>query len=311
MGTARYVGSRLLQGLVVVFGALVVSFGLGAIAGDPADLVAGSFGTTNPRLVEQIRDSLGYGDPLPVRFVHYVADTASLDLGTSYRSGESALRLVMEALPNTLVLVAGALLLGLLIAVPFASWSVLRRERLDDRLLRRGLAIAQGMPDFWLALMLALVFSVSLAWFPTIGFEGPSSLVLPVTALAVPIVPTLVRVIRAELLEVMQRDFVLALRAKGLTEPEIVARHALWNVMPHVITFVALQAGWLVGGTLVIESIFGWPGLGTLLIDAVQAHDLAVVQAAVMVIAVSYVLLNLLADLAVLAIDPRIRVVTA
>jgi ABC-type dipeptide/oligopeptide/nickel transport system permease component len=311
VGTARYIGARLVQGVVVIFGALVVSFFLGVVAGDPSRLVAGAAGIASPEAVEQIRDHLGYGDPLPIRFLRYVLDTLSFDFGTSYRSGESALGLVMDALPNTLVLAAGALLLGLAVAVPLASWSVLRRERLDDRLMRRSLAVTQGMPDFWLALMLALVFSVSLAWFPTVGFEGPSSLVLPVLALTLPIVPTLVRVIRAELLEVMGHDFVLALRAKGLTEPEIVSRHALWNALPHVVTFVALQAGWLVGGTLVIESIFGWPGLGTLLIDATQTHDLALVQAAVVVIATSYVLLNLAADLAVLAIDPRIRVVAA
>jgi ABC-type dipeptide/oligopeptide/nickel transport system permease component len=303
-----YLTSRLGQGAVVVFGALVISFLLGALAGDPADVIAGASGLVTPEQKEAIREQLGYGDPLPVRFLQYVGDTLQADLGTSYRSGEPALGVVLTALPNTLLLVSGALLAAAAIAVPLSLWSALRRERLDDRWMRRALVVTQGMPEFWLALMLVLLFSVLLGWLPSIGFDGPSSMILPVAALAAPLVPTLVRLIRAQLLDVMQLEFVVALRAKGFSDLSIAARHGLRNVLPGMLTFLALQAGWLVGGTLVVESVFGWPGLGSLLLDAVQTRDLALVQAGVLVIALAYVVLNLAADLMVLALDPRVRV---
>ena len=195
------------------------------------------------------------------------------------------------------------------VAIPVSILSVLRRESLADRTLRRGLALAQGVPEFWLALLLVLLFSVTLGWLPSIGASGLDSYVLPVLALSIPLMSTIVRIVRSHLLDVLGMDFVTALRAKGLTTREIVYRHALRNALAPFITFLALQLGWLVGGTILVENVFSWPGLGSLMVSATQVRDLTVIEASVVLVATAYVVLNLLADLAVAAIDPRVRMV--
>lgn len=308
---ARLTLGRLAQGVVVLLGALLVCFALSAATGDPADaLSVGQIGADSEQ-IEALRDHLGYGDPFLARLGDFFASALRADFGSSYRTGDDALATVLQALPNTLVLVGCALALSLSLAVALALTSVLHRNRAPDRAIRGGLALAQGVPDFWLAVMLVLVFSVTLGWLPSIGFDGPRSLVLPTLALAIPVLPTFVRLMRGSLLDVMKLDFVTSVRAKGLSERDVVLRHGVRNALPPLITFTALQIGWLVGGTIIVESIFAWPGIGNLAVEAVKARDVGVVQAVVAVTALSYVLLNLAADLLVAVADPRIRTVPA
>ncbi|HZV74884.1 MAG TPA: ABC transporter permease [Conexibacter sp.] len=308
---AHLIAVRLLQSVVVWFGALIVCFVLAAAAGDPADVqTAGQLGST-PERVRALRDQLGYGDPFLQRLGHFVAHASHGDFGTSFQSSQSAFDIVMRALPSTLLLVGCALTIALASGVGLALVSVLRRERVADRAIRRFLAVAQGIPDFWLATMLVLLFSVTLQMLPSIGFDGPDGLVLPTIALAVPLLPPFVRLARGSLLDVMKLDFITSLRGKGLSERDIVVQHALRNALPPLVTFAALQVGWLIGGTIIVESIFAWPGIGNLVVEAVRARDVAVVKAVVAVVAISYIVLNLAADVLTALLDPRIRVARA
>jgi peptide/nickel transport system permease protein len=301
----RYASIRLLQGLFVVFGAVTISFILVHLTGDPAAVIAG--GQLSLDQVRVLSHQLGYDRPLLVQYLSYLAGLVHGDLGSSIRYQTPALDIVAAALPNTLVLVACSIGSACAIAIPTALFSVLHRESLFDRALRRFLIVLQGIPEYWAAMMLVLVFAVGLRWLPSFGFGGPSSLILPTIALATPMISSFVRLLRATLLDVMGSDFVLSIRSKGISDTEIVLRHGFRNVLPAFLTLLALYIGWLVGGTLIIETIFVWPGVGTVLVNAVKVRDLPVIQAVVIIIAITVVILNLVVDLLILAIDPRVR----
>lgn len=306
----RFLGSRLAQGVVVVLGAVIISFGLTSLIGNPADVLANPQFST-PETARQIKHVLGYDQPVAERFARYLVRVVQGDLGTSYRSGDSAAGLVAAALPYTLMLVGGAMVLATLVAVPAAVLSVLRQGGWCDRIVRRVIIVGQGVPDYWLGLLLTLVFAVELHALPSVGYSGFSSLILPTIAMAVPFTATLMRLVRAQLLDVMGLDFVTTLRSKGQSDLRIVTVHGMRNALPQVVTFLALQTGIIIGSSLVVETAFGWPGMGSLLINAVGARDVAVVQAVIICVGVCFVALNLLADVIVLALDPRIRVGTA
>ncbi|MFN8621674.1 MAG: ABC transporter permease [Chloroflexota bacterium] len=301
----RYSGGRLLQGLFVIFGAVTISFILVNMIGDPATVLVG--GQLSREQVDNLSHILGYDRPLPERYVAYILGLLRGDLGVSLRYGTSVLDLVLAALPATLLIVIGAMSLACVIAIPAAVFSVLRRETLADRASRRFFIVLQAIPEFWAALMLAMVFAVGLRWLPSMGFDSPQSLILPVLVIGLPLISSLVRLLRATLLDTLNSDFTLAVRAKGIPEREIVIRHGLPNVMAPFLTLLALHLGWLIGGTLIIETIFVWPGVGTLLTNAVKVRDLPVIQGVVVLIAVAVVVLNLVVDLLVMVIDPRIR----
>jgi peptide/nickel transport system permease protein len=302
---ARYIAGRLAQGAVVLFGALLISFLLTTLSGNSAALQGG--GTLTPDQIAALSHAEGYDKPVLDRFWHYLTGVVHGDFGRSYRYGGSAVHVVLSAFPYTLMLVAGALAVSLAVAVPTAVYAVIRRNTVWDRVFRRTLLLGQGVPEFWLALLLVLIFAVTLGWLPSIGYSGVSSAILPVLALSVPLVPAVVRLLQGQLLDVMAADFIAAERAKGLSESAIVLRHGLRNALPGFTTYLALQIGWLVAGTVIVESVFQWPGIGSAMLSAVQNRDVTVIQAVVMLVAVFYVVLNLAADFIVLALDPRIR----
>lgn len=301
----RYLLARVAQGVIVVVGALVISFGLTQITGNPAEVLAG--GAMSDEQVQLLSKQLGYERPVVEQFTDYFSSAAVGDFGTSFRFGEPALTTVLQALPKTLLLVAGAIVVASAVAVPTAVFSVLRRESRTDRALRSFVIVGQGIPEFWLGLLLTLVFAVWLGWLPSLYEPGVLAYILPTVTLAVPLAAMLIRLLRADLLDIMTRDFIVALRGKGIAEREIVTRHALRNAVIPFITFLALQVGWLIGGTIIVEAVFVWPGIGTLALSAVETRDLPVVQAIVVVVATAYVLLNLAVDLLVMWVDPRIR----
>jgi peptide/nickel transport system permease protein len=275
------------------------------MTGDPAAVIAA--GQLSSDQVAILSHQLGYDRPLLVQYATYVGGLFVGDFGLSIRYQTSALGIVIEALPNTLLLVACSIGVTIAIAIPTSIYSVLHRDSLFDRALRRALIMLQGIPEYWAAMMLVLVFAVGLRWLPSIGFKDPRALILPTVALAAPMISSFVRLVRATLLDVMGSDFVLAVRSKGISDREIVVRHGLRNVLPAFLTLLVLYIGWLIGGTLIIETIFVWPGVGTVLTNAVKVRDLPVIQAVVIVIAIAVVLLNLIVDLLILAIDPRVR----
>ncbi|HZV74380.1 MAG TPA: ABC transporter permease [Conexibacter sp.] len=300
----RFIATRVVQGLLVVFGAATISFLLTSVSGNAVDARYSNLdAATRARLIHQY----GYDQPLPVRYVHYLGNLLHGDFGPSSSVSSSPLARVGNALPYTLTLVGCAIVLATLIAVAVATYGAIRRESRVAVGLRRTFMALQGIPEFFVGLVLVLVFAVQLGWLPSFGANDASSYVLPVAALTIPLISTLTRLMRSQLLDVLGRDFVVALRAKGLTQRQIVLRHGLRNSAPPLITYLALQLGWLLGGTLIVEVVFGIPGIGSLVVASAGVRDVATVQAVVVVVAIGYVALNLLADLAVYAIDPRIR----
>jgi ABC-type dipeptide/oligopeptide/nickel transport system permease component len=303
-GVARYVAGRLGQGVLVLFGAVTASFILVHLTGNPATVLAG--GQLPPAQVRALSEQLGYNRPLIDQYLSYLGHAVRGDFGNSFRYGTGAVSTVLTALPNTLILIGISLAAAITISVAVASASVLHEGGWSDRLWRPVMSALQGIPDFWIALILVLILSVKLRWLPSLGFAGPSSLIMPCIALTLPMLASFTRLLRGSLLDFTGSDIALALRARGLTRREIVIHHGMRNAMVTFVSYVALQAGWLVGGTLIVETIFAWPGIGTMLLGAVQSRDLTVIQATVVIIAVAFTLLNLLADLAVIWLDPRI-----
>jgi ABC-type dipeptide/oligopeptide/nickel transport system permease component len=303
----RYLLTRLAQGVAVVLGAVAISFLLVNAVGNPVDAL-GTGAQLTERAHRELIHQYGYDQPLPARFADYLSRLLRGDFGTSFRSEDSALALVLRALPNTFLLILASVTVAWLIAAPIAIRSVIRRDARGDAAVRSSLVVIQGIPDFWLALLMIILFAATLDWLPAIADGSPSALILPTCAIALPLVSTFVRMLRSQLLEVMTDDFVIAMSVRGLSMRKIVLRHVVPNALPPVITFMALQLGWLLGGTLIVETVFGWPGIGDLAITATKQTDLPVVEAAIVMTAAAYVLCNLLADLLVVALDPRIRV---
>jgi ABC-type dipeptide/oligopeptide/nickel transport system permease component len=304
IAAARFLASRLGQSALVVIGAVLISFVLVSLSGNA---IRAHALLLTPEQTAELERQLGFDRPLLERFVEYLGNVLHGDFGESLRFSTPALNLVTGALPNTLLLVGCGLAAALAVGMPAALYGAARPGSRADRAIGRVMSVFQGVPEFWLGLMLAIVFSVQLGWFPSTGFDGPSSVVLPTIAIATPMLPAVYRLLRGELLDVMQHDFVEALRIKGLSERQVVVRHALRNALPGFVTYLILQSGYLIGGTLIVEVVFGWPGIGTLMVDAARERDLGVVQAVVVVVACAYVALNLLADLLVLWLDPRVR----
>lgn len=295
---------RAANGFLVIIGAILISFILINLSGNPADAIGGDLG---PAQRAEIARTLGYDQPLFHRLISYVIGALHGNFGISYRTMQPALNTALSALPNTLVLVVLAIGLALAFAGPIVILTILHPDSRLARVTRVVLMALQGVPDFWFALLLTLIFALDLGLLPALGFSSADSLIMPVTALALPILPIFVRMLQGEMLDAMAHDFVLAQQAKGLSSIRIVLRHVLPNAAGPFITLVAYQAGVLVGGTLLIEVVFDWPGLGNTLYAAASTRDLAVIECIVVVIAASYVVLNLCADVLVVMLDPRIR----
>lgn len=300
----RMVVSRLGQGLVVIFGALTISFLLTSTAGNAIDArFTGIDAETRARLIHEY----GYDQPVLERYLHFLRGVIQGDFGPSIGAVSSPVTRVAEALPYTLTLVVASIVVAASVAAACAVYGTIHRSSRLDRLTRRTFMAVQGIPEFFLGLVLVLVFAVELGWLPSFGVSGPLSYVLPVAALALPLMSTLTRLLRAQLLDVLGMDFVTTLRSKGLSERTIVIRHGLRNAAPPLISYLALQIGWLLGGTIIVEVVFGIPGIGLLVVSAANVRDVGTIQAVVVAVAVGYVICNLVADLVVYAIDPRVR----
>jgi peptide/nickel transport system permease protein len=297
---------RLLSALLTVVGvATLVFFLIHLIPGDPVDRILGD--SARPADREALRTALGLDAPVSVQFGRYMAGLTRLDLGDSIVSGRPVVSLIAEHLPATLQLAAAALAISLLVAVPLGVIAARRRGTRLDSLAMGFSLIGVSIPNFWLGPMLILFFSLWLGWTPVSGREGLASLVLPALTLGTSLAAVLARMVRSSLLEVFQEDFMRTARAKGLDENTVVWRHGLRNALLPVVTLVGLQLGALLGGAVITETVFSWPGIGLLLVDAIQARDYPVVQGCVLTISTTYVLVNLGTDLIYGVIDPRIE----
>jgi ABC-type dipeptide/oligopeptide/nickel transport system permease component len=302
-----FLTGRLLQAIPVLFGvSLAVFLMVHLIPGDPAALIAGNEATRAD--VETVRQSLGLDRPLPVQYVSFVGKALTGDLGKSFRTGRPVLEEIMPRYLNTMALGAIALAIAVLFGMASGIVSAVRRHTaFDNTALILSLA-GVSMPTFFLGLLLMLVFSVWLGWLPLSGKDTWLHYILPAITLSTASIAIVSRVMHASLIEVLHEDYVRTARAKGQRESLVIWRHAVRNALIPVVTVAGLQLGYLLGGAVVTETVFAWPGLGRLLVQSILARDFPVVQAAVLLLATTFVAINLLTDLIYGLLDPRIRV---
>jgi peptide/nickel transport system permease protein len=257
--------------------------------------------------VNEFRQRLGFNDPLAVQYARFLGGAVRGDFGESLRYRRDALGLVLERLPATLLLAGTAMVLTLSVAVPLGVLAAVRRDSLFDHASTIATVLGQATPGFWLGLMLIYVFAVQLRWLPTGGMGGVAHLVMPAVVLAAFYAARVARLTRSAVLDALNEDYVLTARAKGLAETRVIGKHALRNSAIPIVTLAGLEAGQLLGGAVVTETIFAWPGLGRLTVQALLNRDFPVVMAAVSFTSIVYTLMNLLVDLAYGWLDPRVR----
>lgn len=292
---------------MVLAGALVISFIiLRVVPGDPAALMLSDMAT--PIEVEQMRVSLGVNKPVWEQFGIYLKQLATGDFGFSYRRGTSALPLVLSYIPATVQLGLAALALTIVIAIPLGVVAAIRKNSWVDNTLSVASLAGQSIPVFWLGIMLILIFAVQLGWLPTSGYGEPRYLVLPAVTLAFANIALVARLTRSSMLEVIRQDYIRTARAKGLSERVVMVRHALRNALAPVVTVIGLQIGALLGGAIITETVFGWPGAGALLVSSIAYRDYPVVQVLVVISAVVFVVTNILVDFIYVLLDRRVTV---
>jgi peptide/nickel transport system permease protein len=275
------------------------------IPGDPVDVALGE--TARAADKEALRAEWGLDRPLAEQYVAYLGGIARLDIGYSYSSREAVFDLVSRRLGPTLVLAVAAMAIALVLALPLGILAALRPNRSLDRTSTGVALLGVSMPNFWLGILLIQVFALRFDWLPVSGFDGATSLILPAVTLGASLAGILTRMTRSSLLDTLSHDYVRVARAKGLGEARVVVRHALRNALIPVVTLSGLQFGALLAGAVITEKVFAWPGIGTLLIQGVEARDYPLVQGCVLVIATTYVVVNLATDLLYGCIHPQVR----
>ena len=301
-----YILRRILIALPTLLGVVVLVFLMVRLApGDPAVLLAGEFAT--PETLEAIRARYGLDRSLPEQFLIYLEALLRGDLGESARSRRPVLEELKTYFPNTLELASAAILVAVLTGIPLGILAALRPGSSLDLSVMVLALLGVSMPVFWFGLLAILIFSVGLGWFPVAGKGTLAHLVLPAITLGINATALLARMTRGTLLEVLSQDYIRTARAKGLAERVVIFKHALRNALIPVVTVVGLEFGTLLSGAVITETIFAWPGLGQLLVGSILARDYPVVQGAVLLVAITFVLINLLVDLLYAAIDPRVR----
>ncbi|MEX0697612.1 MAG: ABC transporter permease [Dongiaceae bacterium] len=301
-----YLARRLTASLLILLGVTAVTFCLTfLIPADPVRMIAGRNAT--PAVVESIRHQLGLDRPLPVQYASYLARLAQGDLGRSYVQKTEVAALIRSRLPATLLLMAGAIAAELLIGLPAGIFAATRRGRPADRGIMILSFVGVSAPQFVVGLLLLYVFANLLGWFPLSGYGTPAHLVLPALSLGIAGGGWYSRMMRSSMVEVLRHDYIRTARAKGLSEPGVVLVHGLRNAILPVIAMIGLDIGIFMSGAVVIESVFGWPGIGQLAWQAIQRIDIPIIMGVTLVAAAGIVLGNLLADLVTPLIDPRIR----
>ncbi|MCL4514260.1 MAG: ABC transporter permease [Firmicutes bacterium] len=302
---SRYLVKRLGHAVFVVLGVSTVVFFILRLSGDPVLLMLPVDATQAD--VIRLRHALGFDRPLYVQYVRFMASIFQGDAGESIRYGQPALRLVLERLPATLQLASAALIFALGVAFPIGILSATRRGSLIDNIGSVVALLGQATPVFWLGIMFILEFSVRLKWLPASGYGTIGHLVLPSITLGLYLAAVTTRMLRSSMLEVLGQDYVRTAKAKGLSNSAVVVKHTLKNALLPVITVIGLQFAALLGGSVVTETVFAWPGVGRLVIQAIYNRDYPLVQASVLVISAVFVIANLVVDLIYGYIDPRIR----
>lgn len=302
---SRYLIQRLVSTVPVILGVIfIIMLTVSLIPGDPVALMLGQ--NAAPEQVAALRDYLGLDRPLLVRYVEYLGQIARGDLGRSIQGNRPVLDEIREVWPNTIRLTAAAVVLAVVVGIGIGALSALRPYSLLDNVVRVIALLGLSMPIFWIGLVLSYIFGFYLGLLPVGGTGGIQHLVLPAVTLALPSIALIARMTRSSLLEVLGEDYVRTARAKGLRGRTVLWRHALGNALIPVISVIGLQIGQLLGGAVLTETVFAWPGLGRLMVRAIFARDYVLLQGAVLVLAITFVLVNLLVDLSYAYLDPRI-----
>lgn len=302
---AQYLIRRLLMLIPMLLIISAIVFGaIRLIPVDPAELVVGPYASAEQR--ELARQKLGLDKPIPVQYVAYLGSALQGDLGRSLKSGKEVTLLIRDTLPNTLLLGVVALAIAYLVAVPMGVMAAVRQNTILDQLAMGFAMLGIAVPHFWLGLILILVFAVSLHWLPATGSGTPQHLILPALTLGLEGTALTARMTRSSMLEVLRQDYVRAARAKGLREQQVVYLHALKNALIPIISLLGLRMGWLVGGAVIVETVFAWPGMGRLLVDGILTRDYPVVQGVLVMLGASVLIANLIADGLYTLADPRI-----
>jgi peptide/nickel transport system permease protein len=300
-----YIVRRCFYAVFVLFGVGSLVFFISRITGDPVAIMLPPDATAQQ--IDALRQSLGLDKPVWEQYVMFLGDLVRLDLGSSLRYNQSVVQLILERLPATLQLAGTALVISLLIAVPVGIVSALKKGTIVDSLVMVFVLIGQAMPVFWMGVLLILMFAVQLNWLPTGGIGTWKHLILPSIALGLHMTALVTRLLRSSLLESLGSDYVRTARAKGLLTKTVVGKHAMRNSLLPVITVVGLEIGSLLGGSVVTETVFSWPGVGQLLIQAITFRDFPLVQGIIILLAGVFVLINLLVDIMYAVLDPRIQ----
>lgn len=300
-----YLVRRLGLVLIVIFGVMTVVFFLQRLSGDPTNLLLPV--DASPELRQELRHELGLDAPLPVQYVRFIGEALQGNVGVSFQSKQPALELVLERVPRTALLAGAALLIAVLLAIPLGITAAVNRNSWIDTLATGVSLIGQAMPVYWLGLLAILIFSVNLRWFPSMGGGSFKALVLPASTLAVYSMARIARLTRSAVLEVLSQDYVRVARAKGVRERVVLYKHVLRNAAIPIVTMVGLQLGGLLGGAVLTEVVFAWPGIGRLAVNAVYNRDFPVVQAVALVAAFLFSLINLLVDVTYAALNPQVK----
>ena len=303
----HFVLGRLAQALLTLLLLSLIVFGLARLTGDPVSLMAPMEASAQD--LEAIRASLGLDRPLPVQYGHFVLNALQGDFGRSIKWDTPAMEMLLERFPATIVLSMSSMAFGLVLALTVGIWSAVRRDTWFDQLGKVVALIGQSMPTFWFGILLILVLSLQMRWLPTSGYGLDAHLVMPTITLGTFVAASIMRVTRSAMIDALEMDHIRTARSKGVPERRVVLVHALKNAAIPILTITALQAATILRGAVVTETVFAWPGIGKIAIDAVYARDFPLVQAAVLLMGVVFLAVNLVVDLIYVVLDPRISYV--
>jgi ABC-type dipeptide/oligopeptide/nickel transport system permease component len=301
---ARFLLKRLWHTVFVIIGISAISFFFIHLSGDPVMLMLP--GDASHQEIEALRERLGFNAPLYEQYLRFVTRALRGDFGESLYYRVPSMSLLVERLPASLELALAAMLIALVVAIPIGIVSAVKRGSLLDTGSMLGALFGLSMPHFWLGIMMILLFSVQLGWLPTSGRGTLAHLIMPAVALGMSLMAMFARLTRSVMLEILNLDYIRTARAKGLKERVVIGKHALKNALIPIVTVAGMQFGFLLGGTVIIETVFAWPGVGRLVIQAIFNRDYPVVQAIVLVLALIFVLINLVVDMVYVYLDPQI-----
>nr|WP_319391631.1 ABC transporter permease [uncultured Cohaesibacter sp.] len=304
---AGFIVKRLLQAIfATLVVTLLVSYAI-RMTGDPALMLTQGAGSITEADLVRIREALGVNQPFFVQYFGFLKDMVTFDFGRSFLGGTSVAVLIGGALPSTLVLAFWSMLISIAFSIPLGITAAVHKNKALDQVIRVISLVGLSFPNFWLAIMLVLVFSITWNILPPSGMSGWQSYIMPAVTMGVILMAVNVRLVRTTMLETLNSQYIMVARAKGLSETKVLYKHALRNCAIPLITYMGLQFGGLLGGIVVIERVFNWPGMGTLAFDAVGARDYPVLQASIMVLSLLIIIVNLLVDIIYGLVDPRIR----